>query len=164
MARLKIKENDEWYYAGYGPEGATGPTGDTGPAGEASTVTGPTGDTGAQGDTGPTGAQGEASTVTGPTGDTGAQGDTGPTGDTGAQGDPGPTGDTGPTGTFPLQLTENNPILLDSAGSADGKYSGIAIAGTAGAALAFGEVIYLNNDDSHWELADANESDGLCLK
>lgn len=64
------------------------------------------------------------------------------------------------SGSMNWQLSENDPILLDAAGSADGKYSGTAIAGTAGAALAFGDICYLNNDDSRWELADANLSDG----
>jgi len=56
----------------------------------------------------------------------------------------------------PLQLTENAPIMLDPAGSADGKYSGITVAGTAGATLAFGDLIYLDPTDSRWELCDAN--------
>lgn len=63
-------------------------------------------------------------------------------------------------GAVNWQLTENDPILLVSACSADGKYSGICIAGVAGAALAFGDLCYLNDNDSRWELADANLSDG----
>ena len=55
-----------------------------------------------------------------------------------------------------VQLTENAPIMLDAAGSADGKYSGITIAGTAGATLAFGDLVYLAAADSRWELADAD--------
>lgn len=62
----------------------------------------------------------------------------------------------GGTLTGNIQLGENTSIDLDSAGSADGKYSGICIAGTAGATLAFGDLIYLAVADSRWELADAD--------
>ncbi len=54
------------------------------------------------------------------------------------------------------QLIENTPIILDAALSADGTYCGIVEAGTAGATLAFGEVIYLAVGDSRWELAKAD--------
>lgn len=53
-------------------------------------------------------------------------------------------------------LAENDVIELDSALSVDGKFSGIAIDGTAGATLAFGDVVYLQASDSRWELADAD--------
>ena len=55
-----------------------------------------------------------------------------------------------------LTLAENVPIIVDPALSADGKYSGITEAGTAGATLAFGDVVYLAAADSRWELADAS--------
>lgn len=55
-------------------------------------------------------------------------------------------------------LAENASVALDPAGSADGKYSGLTIAGTAGAALAFGDLIVLDVTDSRWELADANSA------
>tara|TARA_Y100000034_G_scaffold42092_1_gene51659 strand:- start:682 stop:1989 length:1308 start_codon:yes stop_codon:yes gene_type:complete len=55
-----------------------------------------------------------------------------------------------------LSLAENAPIALDSALSADGKYSGITEGGTAGAALAFGDLVYFAVADSRWELADAD--------
>jgi hypothetical protein len=55
-----------------------------------------------------------------------------------------------------ITLGENTSIDLDPAGSADGKYSGICITGTAGAALAFGDLIYLAVADSRWELTDAD--------
>lgn len=55
-----------------------------------------------------------------------------------------------------ITLAENTSIALDPAGSADGKYSGITIAGTAGATLAFGDLVYLAAADSRWELADAD--------
>lgn len=55
-----------------------------------------------------------------------------------------------------ITLGENASIDLDPAGSADGKYTGICITGTAGAALAFGDLIYLAVADSRWELADAD--------
>jgi hypothetical protein len=54
-----------------------------------------------------------------------------------------------------IQLGEA-PILLDASLSADGTYSGIAEAGTAGATLAFGDLVYLSASDSRWELADAD--------
>jgi hypothetical protein len=54
------------------------------------------------------------------------------------------------------QLAENAPILFVAAGSADGKYSGLATPGTAGATLAFGDLCYLAVADSRWELADAD--------
>lgn len=53
-------------------------------------------------------------------------------------------------------LAENASIGLDPAGSADGKYTGITVTGTAGATLAFGDLIYLAVADSRWELADAD--------
>jgi hypothetical protein len=53
-------------------------------------------------------------------------------------------------------LGENAGLALDSALSADGKYSGIVWAGTAGATLAFGDLCYFDPTDSRWELADAN--------
>ena len=53
-------------------------------------------------------------------------------------------------------LPENTAVILDAALSADGKYSGIVEAGTAGAALAFGDLVYLAVADSRWELADAD--------
>jgi len=49
-----------------------------------------------------------------------------------------------------------NTIILDAALSADGKYSGITEAGTAGAALVFGDLCYLQTSDSRWEKVDAN--------
>jgi len=55
-----------------------------------------------------------------------------------------------------ITLAENTSIALDPAGSADGKYSGITVAGTAGAALAFGDLCYLAVADSRWELCDAD--------
>lgn len=55
-----------------------------------------------------------------------------------------------------LQLPETGGILLDAALSADGTYSGICEAGTAGATLAFGDLVYLAAADSRWELADAD--------
>lgn len=47
-------------------------------------------------------------------------------------------------------------IILDPTLSADGTWSGIMQAGTAGATLAFGDLIYLAAADSRWELADAD--------
>lgn len=75
----------------------------------------------------------------------------------------------GGTLTGNITLGENTSIDLDPAGSADGKYSGICITGTAGAALAFGDLIYLAVADSRWELVDSDSvttSDrmiGMCV-
>lgn len=55
-----------------------------------------------------------------------------------------------------ITLAENTSIALDPAGSADGKYTGITVTGTAGATLAFGDLIYLAVADSRWELTDAD--------
>ncbi len=54
------------------------------------------------------------------------------------------------------QLVENASIRLDQTLSADGTFTGITIAGTAGTTLAFGDLIYLAVADSRWELADAD--------
>jgi hypothetical protein len=68
-----------------------------------------------------------------------------------------------------ITLAENTSIALDPAGSADGKYTGITISGTAGAALAFGDLVYLASADSRWELADADAATtadrmlGMCV-
>lgn len=55
-----------------------------------------------------------------------------------------------------LNLGENTSVVLDPALSADGKWTGITRAGTAGATLAFGDLCYLAAADSRWELADAD--------
>lgn len=55
-------------------------------------------------------------------------------------------------------LAENASIGLDPAGSADGKYTGITVTGTAGYTQAFGDLVYLDPTDSRWELADADVS------
>lgn len=62
----------------------------------------------------------------------------------------------GGTLTGNITLGENTSLDLDPAGSADGKYSGICVTGTAGAALTFGQLCYLAVADSRWELADAD--------
>lgn len=59
-----------------------------------------------------------------------------------------------------IQLNENGAFYLDPALSADGKFTGIVRTGTAGAALAFGDLVYLDPTDSRWELADANIAAG----
>lgn len=64
----------------------------------------------------------------------------------------------GGTLTGNITLGENTSIALDPAGSADGKYSGITVTGTAGAVLAFGDIVVLDVTDSRWELADANSA------
>lgn len=57
-----------------------------------------------------------------------------------------------------ITLAENTSIALDPSLSADGKYSGTTIAGTAGATLAFGDIVYLAAADSRWELVDADSA------
>lgn len=76
----------------------------------------------------------------------------------------------GGTLTGPVNLGENAGLVYDAALSADGKYSGLVRAGTAGAALAFGDIIYLAAADSRWELADASAAStsgdvliGMCV-
>lgn len=68
----------------------------------------------------------------------------------------GALGSAGGTLTGAVNLGENAGLELDAALSADGKYSGITEAGTAGATLAFGDLCYLQTSDSRWELVDAN--------
>lgn len=51
---------------------------------------------------------------------------------------------------------ENAGIVLDAALSADGKYSGVVEGGTAGAALAFGELVYFDVTTSSWLKAKAD--------
>lgn len=63
---------------------------------------------------------------------------------------------TGFTMSGNITLGENTSIDHDPVLSADGKYTGLCITGTAGAALAFGDLIYLDPTDSRWELVDAN--------
>jgi hypothetical protein len=75
------------------------------------------------------------------------------------------------TGTLAtLTMEENIPFTYDAALSADGKYSGFVRAGTAGATLAFGDLVYLAAADSRWELADADAAStsgdvllGMCV-
>lgn len=58
---------------------------------------------------------------------------------------------------FASALPEDTGIILDSAISADGKYSPVYMfAGTAGTNLAFGQVVYFASADSKWELTDAD--------
>jgi len=62
----------------------------------------------------------------------------------------------GGTLTGNVTLAENVGIVLDASLSADGTYSGIVEAGTAWAALAFWDLVYLAVADSRWELTDAD--------
>jgi hypothetical protein len=57
-----------------------------------------------------------------------------------------------------ITLAENTSIALDPAGSADGKYTGITVTGTAGYTQAFGDLNYLAVADSRWEKTDADAS------
>ena len=60
---------------------------------------------------------------------------------------------TGGTMTGDIQLGETD-IKLDAVLSGDEKWSGITVAGTAGATLAVGDVCFLQTADSKWELVD----------
>lgn len=69
-----------------------------------------------------------------------------------------------------ITLAENTGVVYDAALSADGKYSGMVRAGTAGTALAFGDLVYLQASDSRWELTDADAAStsgdvliGMCV-
>jgi hypothetical protein len=53
-------------------------------------------------------------------------------------------------------LAENDTIKLEELLSADGKFSGIESNGVMGTNVVFGDLLYLNNDDGRWELADAD--------
>ncbi len=57
-----------------------------------------------------------------------------------------------------IELAENSSIKLIPAGSADGKYTGITVAGTAGYAQSYGDLNYLAVADGRWELTDADDS------
>jgi hypothetical protein len=76
---------------------------------------------------------------------------------------------TGGTVTGTITLDENSAIALDPAGSADEKWSGITVTGTAGATLAVGDLCYLNSS-WQWVLANASAAStsgtvvlGICL-
>ena len=58
----------------------------------------------------------------------------------------------------PIQLVENKPIRLDVSLGSDGDYSGITEVGTAGAILAFGNLVYLDGvtGNNKWEKTDAD--------
>ena len=58
-----------------------------------------------------------------------------------------------------INLGENG-FAIDAVLSGDTTFSGITEAGILGATIAFGDLVYLNADDSRWELADANLADG----
>lgn len=66
----------------------------------------------------------------------------------------------GGTLTGNIVLGENTSIDFDPAGSADGKYSGLAITGTAGEALAFGDVIVLDVTAGKWFKASVSAAAG----
>ncbi len=68
-----------------------------------------------------------------------------------------------------FQMAESTSIAYDAALSADGTWCGDTRAGTAGATLAFGDLVYLASADSRWELADADAATtsdrflGMCV-
>jgi len=69
-----------------------------------------------------------------------------------------------------LTFDENVALIYDAALSADGKYCGVVRAGTAAAALAFGDVVYFVAASSKWALADADAAStggdvqlGICV-
>jgi hypothetical protein len=66
----------------------------------------------------------------------------------------------GATMTGDIVLGEATGLLLDPAGSADGKWSGLAVTAVAGYTQAFGDLVYLDPTDSRWEAVDANSAAG----
>lgn len=73
------------------------------------------------------------------------------------------TGDIAALSIFDIQtlilnttLPENVAVILTPALSTDGKYSGIVEAGTAGATLLFGSIVYQAASDNRWKLARAD--------
>lgn len=69
-----------------------------------------------------------------------------------------------------LDLDESGSIKFVASASADEKWSGITCAGTAGATLAVGDLIYLDATAGEWLLADADAAStsgdvplGLCV-
>lgn len=75
------------------------------------------------------------------------------------------------TGTLAtLILEENIPHVIDVILSADGRYSGITVAGVAGATVEFGDLVYLDTSIPDWKLSDASAAStcgtpklGICL-
>ena len=59
-------------------------------------------------------------------------------------------------GLFELQMAENVGIYFQESLSADAKWSGIVIDGVLGDTIAYGDLLYLNEADDRWELADAD--------
>ena len=59
-----------------------------------------------------------------------------------------------------LALADNSSIAVSPELTSDGLYTGITRTGTAGAALSFGQLVYLDPSDSRWELVDANSASG----
>lgn len=57
---------------------------------------------------------------------------------------------TGGTMSGAVTLAENASVVLPTTLSADGKYGGIVVSGTAGEALSFGQVCYLKSTDTKW--------------
>jgi len=57
---------------------------------------------------------------------------------------------------LPSTLPENIGLILDASLSADQKWSGIVEAGTAGATLDFGDIVYHSVGDGEWMLAKAD--------
>jgi hypothetical protein len=55
-----------------------------------------------------------------------------------------------------VALGENCAVALDPEGSADEKWSGITVTGTAGATLAVGDLCYLDVTAAEWLLTDAD--------
>lgn len=66
--------------------------------------------------------------------------------------------DGGATTTGEVVLRESSNIVLDAIASADGVYTGTTMYATAGEALAFGDVVYLNSTTTTWKLTDANSA------
>jgi hypothetical protein len=55
-----------------------------------------------------------------------------------------------------ITLGENTALAVDPSGSADEKWSGITVSGTAGATIAVGELCYIDVTTTEWKLAKAD--------
>jgi hypothetical protein len=66
------------------------------------------------------------------------------------------------TALLATTIPENTSVDVEDVLTADGKYSGITMAGVAGATLAFGDLIYLQTADHRWELASADNAAAGC--
>lgn len=149
-------------YSGYsGISGYSGTNGTSGYSGY-SGISGYSGTNGTSGYSGYSGISGYSgySGISGYSGYSGISGYSGVNGTSGYSGYSGISGYSGAGLPNPMTsevgLGENAGFGFDNSLSADGKYSGLVIDGTAGATLAFGDVCSPTGTSNKWVLADAN--------